>query len=122
MDDLGPGDVVEAMVELHVSPDVTGQGAGYDIDKGSRAIVAQVGPTRIGVCIVCGDATGPALLLLDYPLRTGVAWCAVCEWRKVGGSKADHLKWFADHVRPKPEPALAKPRLGGLRRLIRRDA
>lgn len=121
MDDLGPGDVVEALHEIIVKPGFTGQGAGYHILKGDRAVVAAIGPIT-GACIACASA-GPALLLLDYPLKTGISWCAICEWRKVGGSKADHLGWFADHVRPKPELAPRKVSVaGGFRRLIRRGA
>lgn len=118
MDDLGPGDVVEALKRFSIAPGFTGQGAGYEIEIGTRAIVAAVGPNP-GQCLDCGDGAGPALLLLDYPLKTGISWCAICEWKKVGGSKEEHLKWFADHVRPKPEPALAAPRGGMFRRLIR---
>jgi hypothetical protein len=117
--DLGKDDVVEAIGDMHVVALWTAPGMGdYQIDAGQRATVVEVRCVA-GYCTRCGhqpDAAG--LVLAEYPLIDRVRWCP-CEWKKIGGSQADHVSQFAQHLRgvPAPLPILA-PDKRVFRRLV----
>jgi hypothetical protein len=113
MSDIGKGDVVQAIRQRIVGADWTPGRGVYIIFPGTRAIVAGFTDPKPNFCDQCGPVEGPGLLLEQYPLVPGLSWCD-CEWKRVGGSKDDHVGWFAEYVKPKP-PVLAKP--GVLRRL-----
>lgn len=100
MTDIGKGDVVVAVKEMHVSGLFTGHGP-YIVQPRSRAIVAGLTNMRTSTCPECGDCVGPGLILEEWPLKEGVAWC-LCEWRKFGGSKDDHVRQFAEYLKAKP--------------------
>jgi hypothetical protein len=113
MSDIGKGDVVAAVHQYIVGWGLTPNREAYLIMPGQRAIVAGFADPKPNFCDTCGAVEGPGLLLEEYPLIQGLSWC-VCEWRRFGGSKDDHVAFFAEYVKPKP-PVLAKP--GVLRRL-----
>jgi hypothetical protein len=114
MSDIGKGDVVAAVRPRIVGSRMTPGRGVYLIMPGDRAIVAGFSDPKPNFCDTCGAVEGPGLLLEEYPLVRGLSWC-VCEWKRIGGSKDDHVAFFAEYVKPKPEPVLAKP--GVLRRL-----
>ena len=98
-DDLGKGDVVEAAKDIYVDADFTGPGWVYDIKAGQRAIVSEVRKAA-GFCDSCGprrDLVG--FRLQEYPLAEHVLWCP-CEWKKIGGGRADTIAKFAQHLAP----------------------
>lgn len=108
MTDIGKGDVVRAIRQRLVGPAFIPSRRCYVIMPGQRAIVAGFTDPRPNFCDQCGETAGPGMLLEEYPLIQGLSWCH-CEWKRVGGSKDDHMKWFAEYVRdPKPVPALPK--------------
>lgn len=98
MSDIGRGDVVEATMDMSVT---AAFGGPYVVAKGTRAIVLGIAPYRVSMCPTCGKRNGPGIQLVEYPLRAGIAWC-VCEWRKVGGSREDHVGWFAEYLKGQP--------------------
>jgi hypothetical protein len=116
--DLGKDDVVEAINDMQVAALWTPPGVGdYQIAAGQRAIVVEV-MYAAGFCTRCGhqpDAAG--LVLAEYPLIARVRWCP-CEWKKIGGSKADHVSQFAQHL--KGVPVRAIPILTPDKRVFRR--
>lgn len=101
MTDIGPWDVVEAIKDMSITAPMTGGRGPYVIARGQRATVEKLITERSSICAVCGDTKGPGLLLVEYPLGQGIAWCP-CEWRKIGGSQADHVRWFAEYLKAKP--------------------
>jgi hypothetical protein len=102
-DDLGRGDVVAALHDLNVPARWTGGHGPYAVRQGQRAIVDEV---RIctGLCTQCGARPGGVvgLRLVEYPLAPWVMWCP-CEWRKVGGGKAETIEQFAGYLVKRPE-------------------
>jgi hypothetical protein len=113
MTDLGKGDVVAAVHDVSVAGVWTGHGD-YNIKAGQRAIVEEVRQC-LGTCTGCSHK--PAVIgirLVEYPLERWVLWCP-CEWRRIGGSEADHVARFAGYLKPKPVLAQA-----ALKRLFER--
>lgn len=99
MSDIGPGDVVEAVFPAYVGSFLTGRAEGYRIKVGDRAIVSALTTVgRFSQCDNCGDKSQRGLLLKEYPLREAVAWC-FCEWRRVGPTRAELSKRFAEDLR-----------------------
>lgn len=108
MTDIGKGDVVEAIRKRIVGTNfVPGNRGIYLILPGQRAIVAGFSDPRPNFCDMCGETHGPGMLLEQYPLIQGLSWCH-CEWKRVGGSKDDHVGWFADYLKEKPAVVVPK--------------
>jgi hypothetical protein len=101
MTDIGKGDVVAATRRIVVSAVLTANKGGYLIEPGTRAIVAGFTDGRESMCPECGDRHAAGLLLEQYPLIHRVAWCQ-CEWRKIGGSRSDHVGWFEGYLKTTP--------------------
>jgi hypothetical protein len=87
--DIGPGDVVEALIACDHWL--------YSFPASTRATVGELNLRR---CDCCGYPFG--LVLVEYPLNVG-GWCAR-HWRKIGGSKADTVRRFAEDLNPVLEP------------------
>lgn len=106
--DIGPGDCVEAKIEMWISKAWTAPGQdGYVIHPGTRTVVVDLSPKRHSICSTCGVRDQPGLLLTDYPLMPYVAFCP-CEWRKIGGSKGEHVKQFAEYLRERDAESIRR--------------
>lgn len=95
MDDLGPGDVVEATHNVYRTEGVH---AALVAVPGDRAVV--VGIINRNSHQVCGfcQTSPPIALLLDEPYPgIGRGWCP-CGWRKIGGSREDTVRQFANDL------------------------
>lgn len=93
--DIGPGDVVER-VDHHRA-----------VDAGTRAIVLELIPPTTGRpwwrCTNCGAFSKLGLVLsVTHPVNP--SWCPN-HWRKIGGSRADTVRRFAEDLTP------AKPKV-----------
>ena len=101
--DIAPGDVVEAVFDAKVGSFIAmDRPGGYHVRPGDRAIVA--GFTTVGrysQCDQCLDKSQRGILLVEYPLKAGVAWC-FCEWRRVGPTKAQQLARFKEDLNLAP--------------------
>lgn len=105
-DDLGKGDVVEAVHDLSVAARYTDGHGPYAIRQGQRAIIDEIRTCR-GLCTHCGARPGGVvgLRLEEYPLAKWVMWCP-CEWRKIGGGKAETVGQFTGYLVKRPELTL----------------
>ena len=95
-DDLGPGDVVEAVY------DICSRGRRDCLArKGFRTLVEEV-VTRVSpdACVACGTSPEVALVLVGVDAGPGHGWCP-CGWKKIGGSKDQTVSLFAGHLNTK---------------------
>ena len=86
---IGSGDVVERL-------DLDGV---WGWRPGDRAIVFGVVPRTKPFCEACGSSAGDALVLHPAPDSGTGAWCSL-HWRRLGGSRADTVGRFAEHLTP----------------------
>lgn len=93
-DDIGPGDVVEAI------RDASAPEFGVSVHRGDRHMIAAVEdvPARYSVCRLCNDPLAQALHFTDdAPMN--FLHCS-CIWRKIGGSRAETVRRFAEDLTP----------------------
>lgn len=86
---ISPGDVVAATRSFGPEPFMN-----YRIEAGTRSTVIQVFAFEAidADTAKCGCAFG--FWLEDYSLSINTSFCG-CNWRKIGGSRADTMRLFA---------------------------
>jgi hypothetical protein len=87
-DDIGPGDVVEALHGAHTR---------NWWEAGDRAVVTAIHPSRKLPCGACGQYS-PGF---NSTARAPQYWLhCLCGWRKIGGSQAQTVSRFAEDLSP----------------------
>lgn len=108
--ELGRGDVVCA-----IRDESAGGGCPLAIKSGDRVVVLEVRALPNPGCLPCGichdlPERGLALDLPFDPDESWGLWCP-CNWRKIGGSRADTVRRFAEDLqvsKPLDTPVPAK--------------
>ncbi len=89
-DDIGPGDVVEAVIN------------DGPVKVGDRTTVVEISIFSNYTTCICG-LSGVGMRLRDFELPNPTwRWCP-CGWRKIGGSRADIVRRFAEDLTVTPE-------------------
>jgi len=99
--EIGVGDVLEARC------DIAAFGGGPAVvHKGDRATVIAIHDMhRLDhICMLVRRPLGVSLR--EFPQRTPNAYWCPCRWKKIGGSRADTVRRFAEDLTP------AKPKVG----------